>query len=93
MADFKVAYQGVDQASADIKSGSADIIRILEEMDAELRAIEWEGEAFLAYEEAKRKWTDGMNGLQDVLNRVGGAVGDAVGDYQGTDKGVAQSWM
>ena len=42
MADFKVAYQQVDQASADIQSGSSDIQRILEEMDAALRQIEWE---------------------------------------------------
>ena len=92
MADFKVAYHQVDQASADIQSGSADIARILEEMDSELRQIEWEGEAFLAYEDAKRKWTDGMRGLQDVLHRVGGRVGRAVGDYKGTDQHVANSF-
>ena len=85
---LKVNYGALDLASSDLSTGASNIQNALDQMDSELQQLmtNWEGEAQLAYQDAKRQWTEGMTGMRDVLAKVGSLVSTANMDYNQTDR-------
>ena len=52
----------------------------------------WDGRAKEAYETSKAKWTDGMNGIVDILTNVSNAVMEARQSAEATDSRNAASF-
>lgn len=67
--ELKVNHGALDGASGDLASGGANIQSAPDTMDAELQQLKanWEGDAQMAYQDAKARWTEGMNGMRQVL--------------------------
>ena len=92
---LKVNYGALDAASSDLDTGAKNIQNALDQMDTELQQLmtNWEGEAQLAYQHAKKEWTEGMTGMRDVLGRIGMLVAAANQDYGHTDRFNASKFM
>ncbi|MDN6429868.1 MAG: WXG100 family type VII secretion target [Propionibacterium sp.] len=85
--DLKVNYGTLDGASQDLSTGATHIQGALDTMDQELQQLKsnWEGDAQQAYEVAKQRWTEGMNGMRDVLAKISQLVATANQSYNQTD--------
>lgn len=85
--DLRVNYDSLHGASGDLSTGATNIQSALDTMDAELRQLQsnWEGDAQQSYEVAKARWTEGMNGMREVLAAISRLVSQAGEVYQGTD--------
>lgn len=86
--ELKVNHGALDGASGDLASGAANIQSELDTMDAELQQLKanWEGDAQLAYQDAKARWTEGMNGMRQVLADISRMVTEANSTYRATDR-------
>lgn len=82
-----VNHGALDGASLDINTGATGIQTVLDNMDAELQQLQvnWEGEAKEAYHIAKKQWTEGMDGMRQVLAQISRLVGEANASYIDTD--------
>ena len=89
--DFQVNYGALDGAAADIKSGAANLQGCLDDLENTLNQLRssWEGQTQEAYDDAQRRWNQGLEGLKDVLNRTSSAVDAARSNYQTTDQSNA----
>ena len=89
--DFQVNYTALDGAAADINTGAANLQNCLDDLERTLNQLRsnWEGKTQEAYDEAQRRWNQGLEGLKDVLNRTSSAVDAARSNYQTTDQSNA----
>ena len=89
--DFQVNYGALDGAAADIKSGASNLQGCLDDLENTLNQLRssWEGQTQEAYDEAQRRWNQGLEGLKDVLRRTSSAVDAARSNYQTTDQSNA----
>ena len=89
--EFRVNHGALNTASADLATGGQNIQSALDTMDAELQQLKtnWEGDAQQAYEVAKARWTEGMQGMRAVLADISRMVAQANTDYLHTDRGSA----
>ena len=89
--DFQVNYAALDAAAADINTGAANLEAALDELEQILNQLRssWEGQTQEAYDEAQRRWNQGLEGLKDVLRRPSSAVDAARSNYQTTDQSNA----
>ena len=89
--DFQVNYAVLEAAAADINTGSANLEAALDNLEQLLNQLRsnWEGQTQEAYEEAQRRWNQGLEGLKDVLRRTSSAVDAARSNYQTTDQSNA----
>ena len=87
MADILYNYGQIDQAVADTRAGVNSLNTKLENMDSELRQLQssWDGQAKRAYDASKAKWTEGMDGIVEILTGVAAAVAEARQSAQATD--------
>jgi len=94
MSDIVYSYGNIEQAVADMDSGVTNLKNRLEDMDSQLRQLQssWDGRAKEAYETSKAKWTDGMNGIVDILTNVSKAVMEARQSAEATDSRNAASF-
>ena len=85
MADILYNYGQIDQAVADMRAGVNKLNTKLEDMDSELKQLQrsWDGQAKRAYDAAK--WTEGMDGIVEILTGVAAAVAEARQSAQATD--------
>lgn len=90
--DISADFPRLQQASVDIKQGAQEISQILEDMERDLQKVQWSGESAEAYTRSQAQWSSGMQGLQQVLNGVGGAVDGAVQRYIANEQRGAQTW-
>ena len=69
MADILYNYGQIDQAVADMRAGVNSLNTKLEDMDSELKQLQssWDGQAKRAYDASKAKWTEGMDGIVEIL--------------------------
>ncbi|MDO5080298.1 WXG100 family type VII secretion target [Buchananella hordeovulneris] len=93
--DLRVNYAVLATAAADVATGASNIEAILANMDAELSQLQsnWEGEAQQAYLAAKAQWTEGMEGMREVLARIGRMVESSGETYASVDSTNAQAFM
>lgn len=89
--DFQVNYAVLEAAAADINTGAANLEAALDNLEQLLNQLRsnWEGQTQEAYEEAQRRWNQGLEGLKDVLRRTSSAVDAARSNYQTTDQSNA----
>lgn len=87
MADILYNYGQIDQAVADMRAGVNKLNTKLEDMDSELKQLQssWDGQAKCAYDASKAKWTEGMDGIVEILTGVAAAVAEARQSAQATD--------
>ncbi len=81
-------HGALDTASGDFGADAKSIQDVLDQMETDLRPLmtEWEGEGQEAYQEAKKKWEEGMVGMREVLARIAQLVDVANQDYRATDQ-------
>lgn len=86
--DLTVNYGALNTASEQLTAGVNGIQTALDTMDADLKQLQsnWEGEAQQSYLAAKAQWTEGMNGMRDVLRQIGTLVDAANQSYSTTDQ-------
>ncbi len=86
--ELRVNHGALDGASGDLAAGAANIQSALDTMDAEPQQLKsnWEGDAQEAYQIAKARWTEGMNGMREVLAHISRMVAEANSVYQQTDR-------
>lgn len=86
--DLTVNYGALNTASEQLTDGVNGIQTALDTMDADLKQLQsnWEGEAQQSYLAAKAQWTEGMNGMRDVLRQIGTLVDAANQSYSTTDQ-------
>lgn len=89
--DFQVNYAALDAAAADITTGANNLQNCLDDLEQTLNQLRsnWEGKTQEAYDDAQRRWNQGLEGLKDVLNRTSSAVDAARSNYQTTDQSNA----
>ena len=89
--DFQVNYAALDAAAADINTGAANLEAALDELEQILNQLRssWEGQTQEAYDEAQRRWNQGLEGLKDVLRRTSSAVDAARTNYHTPDQSTA----
>ena len=94
MSDILYNYGQIEQAVADMGAGVSSLNGKLEDMDSQLRQLQdsWDGQAKQAYEVSKAKWTDGMNGIVEILQGVSAAVSEARQAAEATDSRNAASF-
>lgn len=94
MSDILYNYGQIEQAVADMGAGVNSLNGKLEDMDSQLRQLQssWDGQAKQAYEVSKAKWTDGMNGIVEILQSVSAAVSEARQSAEATDSRNAASF-
>ena len=80
MADILYNYGQIDQAVADMRAGVNKLNTKLEDMQSS-----WDGQAKRAYDASKAKWTEGMDGIVEILTGVAAAVAEARQSAQATD--------
>lgn len=85
MARLKVDPAELERAAGEIKSASAQLDDILDNLASRLEAMEWQGQDQEAYAEYKEKWAKATRGLNDTLNRIGATVGQAREEYVNTE--------
>lgn len=85
--DLTVNHASLDGASSDLATGANNIQSALDSMDADLRLLltQWDGEAQEAYQVAKQQWTEGMNGMREVLAQISQFVEQANQGYRSVD--------
>lgn len=92
-----VNYQALGTAANDIQVGGQNMQNTLETMDAELRPLtssaDWEGSAQEAYKIYKQQWTEGMQGMRDILTQVATMVLEASDAFNSTDRRNADRFM
>ncbi|MFC2359271.1 MAG: WXG100 family type VII secretion target [Actinomyces dentalis] len=89
--DLRVNAASLSTAAGDLRSGATGIQTALDNMDSELSQLQsnWDGDAQQAYLVAKQQWTEGMNGMREVLALVGQLVDEANESYTTTDQSNA----
>ena len=94
MSDILYNYGQIEQAVADMGAGVNSLNGKLEDMDSQLRQLQssWDGQAKQAYEGSKAKWTDGMNGIVEILQSVSAAVSEARQSAEASDSRTAAAF-
>jgi early secretory antigenic target protein ESAT-6 len=83
MGPISVKFGAVDNIAAEIQSSVAKLESRLASYEQDMLGLgEWEGDAKLAFEAAKKEWTAAISDLKMLLARTGGAVQQAASDYQ-----------
>lgn len=92
--DLRVNAATLSTAAGDLRTGASGIQASLDTMDAELRQLQtnWDGEAQRAYLIAKQQWTEGMEGMRQVLTLVSQLVDGANESYKTTDETNAKAF-
>lgn len=87
MQSMSVQTAQVSVLSAQIRQGSQGIRSEIERLESEvgrLRAA-WNGEAQASYDAAQRKWTQSLNEMQSLLERIAGSTEEIAQAYSQSD--------
>ena len=90
-----VNHGGLDQASQDLYSAVKAIDDRMNRLENELNPLksDWEGNAQLAYQQAKTKWDTAIAEMMQLLNDTGTTVGQSNQDYHSADLRGANSFQ
>jgi WXG100 family type VII secretion target len=66
----------------------------LNDLEGKLKSnlTRWEGDAQGFYWQAKAKWDQAANDMQQVVHGLGAAIGDVHGNYQAAEKANTGIW-
>ncbi|MFD5599106.1 WXG100 family type VII secretion target [Leucobacter sp. NPDC058333] len=87
MQSMSVQTAQVSALSAEIRNGAQGIRAEIERLESEvgkLRAA-WSGEAQGSYDVAQRKWTQSLNELQSLLERISSSTDQIAQTYNASD--------
>lgn len=87
MQSMSVQTAQVSVLSAQIRQGSQGIRSEIERLESEVAKLRaaWNGEAQAAYDAAQRKWTQSLNELQSLLERIAGSTEEIAQTYKQSD--------
>jgi WXG100 family type VII secretion target len=89
---IQVDYAAMEDAAGVIGGSSRTIEQKLEELEGQLKKIQWEGadrEAYLAH---KAKWNAAVADMNQLLAQIGSAVTTAREGYGQTEQAGANAW-
>lgn len=94
MNNIRVSHGALDTAQANLKSKADQIESTLSSMDQQLSPLRdgWDGQARLAYDQAKAEWTQAMQNMHMLLAQISGGVGQANSAFQEADRSSAASF-
>lgn len=92
--DLRVNAASLSTAAVDLRTGANGIQSSLDTMDGELQQLQvnWDGDAKNSYLIAKQQWTEGMEGMRQVLALVSQLVDGANESYTTTDQSNARTF-
>ncbi|WFP16802.1 WXG100 family type VII secretion target [Citricoccus muralis] len=87
MNTIRVDYAVIATALTNLANGYRDINTNLENMDQDLLPLveQWTGEASGMYQQSKAEWTDGMNNMNGILDRLRQTLAESVTELSGSD--------
>lgn len=92
MANYKVDFDVVEDAQAQIISISEGLDSTLDGLRSDLDKIEWDGAAYEAYQEHLQKWDSAVRDMNAILRKIGETVGSALEDTRNTDEEIKGRW-
>lgn len=94
-SDFtSVNYAAMETAQSQLRQAHGALVDEVRDLERKLETqlASWEGDARVAYREAKAQWDAAIDHMAQVLETASTTVGQISGTYQGTDASVARSW-
>lgn len=87
MDGFKAHYGKIDAGGLDLSEVARQLQSILDTMDQDLQPLRagWSGEAQQSYLRAKEQWSQGMNGLKQVLAEIAALLPEVSGHINRVD--------
>ncbi|QIM19346.1 WXG100 family type VII secretion target [Leucobacter coleopterorum] len=87
MQSMSVETARIDALSQDIAGGSNAIQSELDKLESAVGALRssWSGEAQLAYDTAQRQWTESLNNMKALLDRISNGTRQIGQDYSSSD--------
>jgi WXG100 family type VII secretion target len=84
---IKVQHGRLEQGAADVMSAAKDIEARLDALESELNPLrsDWNGNAKLAYDQAKAKWDAAMSDMILLLNDASRGVAASNDEYRAAD--------
>ena len=88
MQSMSVQTAQVSAAAAQIRIGSKNIHTAIETLEAEVAKLRgaWSGESQASYDAAQRKWTQSLNEMQSLLERIASSTEQIAQTYNQSDK-------
>ncbi len=87
MQSMSVQTAQVSALSAQIRNGSQQIRAEIERLEGEVAKLRgaWSGESQQAYDVAQRKWTQSLNEMQSLLERISTSTEQIAQAYNQSD--------
>jgi WXG100 family type VII secretion target len=89
---IQVDYAAMEEAAGVIGGSSKTIEQKLEELDGQLKKIQWEGGDREAYAAQKAKWDAAVADMNQLLAQIGSAVTTAREGYGQTEQAGISAW-
>ena len=90
---IQVNYAALEEAASVIQSSSRNIEGKLNELDGQLKKIEWDGSDREAYHAHKAKWDQAIADMNQILTQIGSAVTTAREGYGQTEQAGVNAWQ
>lgn len=88
-SDIKIVHSSLQEGASHMQAAAQAVEARLAAFDQETAPLrnggEWEGDAAIAYNTAKAKWTQQMTELKQIIHSAGGSVDQAQVDFKGAD--------
>lgn len=87
MQSMSVQTGRVETLSQEISGGATAIQGELDRLEKEVGALRaaWSGEAQVAYDQAQRQWTQSLNAMKELLDRIASGTRQIGQDYSSSD--------
>lgn len=91
---IKYSFGAIQEAAADIRSTSARINTVLEDLKRQLEPMvaTWEGDSAEAYQEAQQKWDTAAAELNTILDTIGNTVNEGNDRMSDVNRRAASTW-
>ncbi|MGN0064161.1 MAG: WXG100 family type VII secretion target [Nocardioides sp.] len=85
---IKVNHGSLEQGAADVRTAARRIESRLDELESQLNPLrnDWNGNAKLAYDQAKAKWDQAMTEMIELLDRASMGVSQSNDEYRQADQ-------
>lgn len=85
--DIKVSFAAIATLASDIQRESAEVQNHLDTLESEASRLRanWDGQAQMAFDSAKRDWDKEMENMHVILTDLSGKVDDAGAQYRATE--------
>ncbi len=85
---IKVQHGNLEQGAADVMKAAKDIEARLDQLETDLNPLraDWNGNAKLAYDDAKKKWDQAMIDMTTLLGQASRGVDSSNQEYKAADQ-------